>query len=293
MLKRFLQEPLVHFAVLGALLFVALSSGRTPEADISREILISRGQIDSLAQLWQRTWQRQPTASELAGIIDDYVREEIFYREARAMGLDENDSVIRRRLRQKLEFLAEDFAAMNEPTDEELQAYLNDDVERYAQPPRLSFTQIFFSAETPGSDAEGRAAALLRALRDGTAQESDQNTGDPLPLPRLLEDVSLPEVERLFGVEFAEAVQNVPAGSWQGPLSSAYGQHLVRVNQRQARRVPSLDEVRGAVRRDWLADRQRAAKEEYFQSLRAKYTVQIEAADGQASAAGKPSQDIP
>ena len=197
MLRRILVEPLTHFTVIGALLFVVLAGRAGDDAD--REIMVTRGQIESLSQIWQRTWQRPPTQAELEGIIRDHVREEILYREARAMGLDENDSVIRRRLRQKLEFLAEDFAALAEPADADLQAYLDAHVERYALSPRLSFQHVFVSEEKRGADAEDEALELLGVLRDQEpdAAELGNPLGDPLPLPRVLDPAAADGLEAL------------------------------------------------------------------------------------------------
>ena len=288
MLRRILLEPLTHFTVIGALLFVVLAGRAGDDAD--REILVTRGQIESLSQIWQRTWQRPPTEAELQGIIRDHVREEILYREARAMGLDENDSVIRRRLRQKLEFLAEDFAALAEPADADLQAFLDAHVERYALSPRLSFQHVFVSEDKRGADAEGEALQLLSVLRDQDPESTTDDVGDPLPLPRVLEDVSLEEVQRIFGDEFAEALEDLPAGSWQGPVRSAFGQHLVFVSRHEPGRQPELAEVRETIRRDWLAEQQRAARETFYDNLRERYEVTIEGRQALASDAETPNR---
>jgi hypothetical protein len=299
MLRRILVEPLTHFTVIGALLFVVLAGRAGDDAD--REILVTRGQIESLSQIWQRTWQRPPTQAELEGIIRDHVREEILYREARAMGLDENDSVIRRRLRQKLEFLAEDFAALAEPADADLQAYLDAHVERYALSPRLSFQHVFVSEEKRGADAEEEALELLGVLRDQEPDAAElgnplgdplgDQLGDPLPLPRVLDDVALEEVRRIFGDQFADAVQDLPAGSWQGPVRSAFGQHLVFVSRHEPGRRPELAEVRETVRRDWLAEQQRKAREAFYDNLRERYEVTIEGRQPLASDAQAPNRE--
>lgn len=276
MIGSLLREPLLHFAVIGAVLFAVLSRGNTDDEGISREIVVTQGHIENLSLLWQRTWQRPPTQEELKGIVRDYVREEILYREARAMGLDENDSVIRRRLRQKLEFLAEDFAAMAEPDEAQLQAFLDNHLERYAIEPRLSFRQVFVSRDKRGAEASAHIDRLLSLLREDAPGVTPEELGDPLPLPSALNDVAVAEVSRAFGNDFADAVQALPTASWQGPVASAFGEHLVFLSHHQPGRKPELAEVREAVRRDWLAEQQRDTREAFYNSLREQYSVKVE-----------------
>lgn len=276
---KVLREPLVHFAILGALLFFVLAPDNPADDDISREIIVSQGQIDSLAETWRRTWQRPPTGQELAGLVDDFIREEIFYREARTMGLDENDTVIRRRLRQKLEFLAEDFAALAQPSEADLQQYLDDHPEQYAIEPQLTFQQVFFSEDKRGAAAEQDALAALSILRSAASDNQLANAGDSLSLPESMQQVPLQDISRLFGDTFASDLAALPVGTWQGPVRSGYGLHLVRVIERQDSRIPALAEVQQAVSRDWLAEQQRQTGKAFYDALRAQYRVTIEGAD--------------
>ena len=273
-MKKLLREPLLHFALLGALLFVVHGiTNRTPRGG-EHEIVVSAGQIEHLAATFGMMWRREPTPEELQGLVDDYVREEVLNREAMQLGLHIDDTVIRRRLKQKMEFIAEDFLAASEPTDADLETYLRDNKMAYREPARVTFEQVYLSVDSGEGIAAGRAAATLELLRTQDAVLAE--VGDRTLLPGELVDVSLPEVAAQFGDGFAADLDATPPGDWRGPIESAYGLHLVRVSDRMEPRDPALDEVRDAVRRDWLSAQREEAERRFVDALLSKYDVTVE-----------------
>lgn len=286
-MSKWLKEPLLHFLLLGALIFAVyglLSDQRSED-----EILISAGQQDNLINTFTRTWQRPPTPEEFKGLLDDYVREEIAYREASLMGLDDNDVIVRRRLRQKLELLAEDVASLGSPSDAELQAFLDEHPEDYLIEPRLSLQQIYFSPDRrtdPSADAE----ALLAELQAASEQPDTSALGDSIALPRRLDDARLGEIARLFGAVFADQLETAESGQWLGPVESGFGQHLVFIDEKVSGQSPSLEQVRQEVQRDWFSQRRREAVDTLYRRLAENYQIEIEApaeiADGSNTGAG-------
>jgi hypothetical protein len=268
-MKALLREPLVHFLLAGTALFllyglVADRRGPGPE-----RILVGEDRVALLARSFERTWMRPPSASELEQLVDDYVTEEVLYREALALGLDRDDLVVRRRMRQKMEFLNADLAAV-EPSAEALRSFLAKDRERFRLPPRFSFEQVFLSPER--EPLEERVPALLARLRAG---EGRDGLGDATQLPAAMEDVTPSEVAGRFGADFAEALARAPEGAWAGPVDSAFGVHLVRVSERRPGRAPGLEEVRGAVEREWAAEQRARARERFYSALRSRYQVEV------------------
>jgi len=274
-MSKWLKEPLIHFLLLGAVIFVAYDqlAGKGSAPD---EIFISRGQQENLLNTFGRTWQRPPTPEEFQGLLKDYVRQEIAYRESRAMGLDQEDIVIRRRLRQKLELLAEDIASLAAPTDQDLQTYLDAHAEDFVVEPRLTLRQVYFSRDRRGADAERDALQLLQRIStDGPEGEFEQ-FGDPLPLPSEMREVRESEIARLFGSVFTDGLQGLETGRWAGPVKSGFGLHLVFIETRESGRHPELPEVREAVRREWLSLRRREAVDGLYERLAENYTIEID-----------------
>lgn len=271
---KLLREPLLHFLLLGGGLFL-LSNVMGGSSASSNEIVVTQGRIASLVQSWQLVWQRPPTDSELQGLIRDYVREEVLYREAISMGLDKDDTVIRRRLRQKMEFLADDTAEITRPTDEELERYLRENLPRFEVAPRVSFRQVYVSRDRHGDETRSRAEAVLRKLQKGA---SPTELSDPFLLPAEYELQSPDQVARSFGDHFSRQLFEVPPGSWAGPIESGYGLHLVLVTARDDGRSPKLDEVREDVAREWMAARRKETNEAFYKTLLDKYSVRIEPA---------------
>lgn len=268
-MKHYLREPLLHFLLLGAVIFAAhrlLSDRSRPRPG---QILVTQGQVEALATVFARTWQRPPTASELDSLVRDHIRDEVCAREAMAMGLDQEDTVIRRRLRQKLEFVATDLSDEAEATDDQLRAYLAAHADTFRTEPRFWFQHVYVK---PGRDA---TAVLAQLARPGTPADAAA-PGDPLPLDRRFEGVSAADVARQFGQGFAADLATLPTGRWQGPIESSYGRHLVWVSARTEGGLPPLDEVRGTVRREWANAQRLAAKEAFYQTLLKRYTVTVE-----------------
>jgi hypothetical protein len=268
--RRILREPLVHFLAIGALMFAvyAVVSDRPRDPDA---IVVGQGQVDMMTAVFERTWQRAPTPEEVKSLIDGYVRDEIFYREGVALGLDRGDQLIRRRVRQKLEFFAESTNGVQEPSDAELQAYLDSHRTRYVIPARVTFRQVYLGAE---ADADlPRLVAQLNRLGDSDAAT---NLGRATQLDARMDHAQEADITRSFGEQFAVALSAMKPGEWRGPVASAYGLHLVLVSERVEERPPILDEVREIVKRDWLRDRFLEANERYYADLHARYPVRIE-----------------
>jgi hypothetical protein len=268
-LRGLAREPLVHFLLLGALLFVLYGWLNRQGFAAPDEILVSQQQIAGLVMQFERVWQRTPTATERQALIDSWVRDEVYYREALAMGLERDDPVVRRRMSQKIQFILDsgDPAA---PTDAELQQWLDDHADKYRLEPAYALQQIYFDPARRGETTGSDVAAALRALEGGRAV-----TGDSTMLPARL-DGSATEVARAFGTEFESALRTVPVGSWQGPVESGFGLHLVRLEKREDGRVAQLADVRGAVERDLLHAKAQAANDAYYENLRSKYAVRVE-----------------
>jgi hypothetical protein len=270
-MKRILREPLVHFLAIGALMFVVYAVVSHRNSSNGGTIEVRQGEIDMMTAVFERTWQRTPTPDEVKSLIDDYVRDEVLYREGLAMGLDREDPLIRRRMRQKVEFLAESINGIPETSDAALQAYLDAHRDRFVSPARVTFRQVYLGT-APATDTT-RLLARLDKLGDSDAAAE---VGLPTQLDARMVSVPPADVERTFGRKFAQALATIPVGAWHGPVASDYGVHLVSVTKRVEAHAPALDEVREQVKRDWLRDELAAANERYYASLRAKYVVRIE-----------------
>jgi hypothetical protein len=201
-LQRALREPLLHFLVLGAGLFMLFPLIGGPADERPDQVVVTEAKIGNLAELFERTWRRPPTQAELDGLIEDHIKEEIFYREALALGLERDDIVIRRRLRQKMEFISEDVAQPAEPTEAELQAFLAEHPDRFRVPGRISFAQVYLSPERRGEAVWSDAERMLVALDSGGSDPAE--AGDPFLLEQDYRDLASQDVERLFGGAFAE-----------------------------------------------------------------------------------------
>ena len=274
MLRKLIREPLAHFLLLGLLLFLLFNviSGSRGGAD--RRIVVTDAAVDILVQRHQGVWQRPPSPAELRALIENYVREEILYREGVAMGLDRDDPVVRRRVQQKLDVITEESLGQSGPGDAELEAWLQENAARYARPAVLDFEQVLFDPVRHGARLQTDVAAALARLRAG----ADPDTlGDGSLLPARVAAGPADLVARDFGEEFAEALVSLPAGDWQGPVASGFGLHLVRVTGRTPGHPATLAEVRSSVERDWESDRRVRAKEDFYRRLRESYDVVIDA----------------
>jgi len=282
--RRLVAEPLVQFLVIGVLLFAGyeLLRGRELAEDAPETIVVSEGRLAQIAEIFTRTWQRPPTAEELRGMVDTFVREEIYYREGRKLGLDEDDTVLRRRIQQKMEFVLEPSSEELTPPDGALEAYLADNRESFRLPARVAFTQIYFDPDR--TDAETAAEAALAAL-GGDQPPSSDALGDPTMLPAVMPLTSSERIAATIGPEFAAAIEAAPVGEWTGPVRSAFGWHLVHVDEREPARDPPLEDISDIVRRDWEQQRRREIADARFAELRRRYTVVVAPLPDQQAAA--------
>lgn len=264
-MKRWIREPLLHFLVAGALLFAAYGWLNHESSDAPRTVRISVAEVNWLKETWARQWQRPPTAEELRGLVTDYLKETLLAREAAEMGLDENDTIIRRRLAQKMEFLVQDTARLAEPGDAELRRFYEANRAHYQAPARVSFTQLFFRNE---SDAKQGLAEL--------ATRSPDDLGDPSMLERDHAEADAQAVTSQFGDAFSREVFGLASGPWHGPVASAYGFHLVRVSARQDAQPLPYEAARAQVLEDWQREEQSQASQRFYAELLKKYDVVVD-----------------
>jgi len=273
---KLLREPLVHFLALGLALFLLFGVvGDSDDASTGR-IVVSTARVAQLTEIFTRTWQRPPTERELQGLIEDHIKEEVYYREALAMGLDRDDTIVRRRLRQKLEFFTDDLVAAVDPTEEQLEAYLGEHADAFRVPSQLSFQQIYFNRDRRGMQATDDAESLLARLNGASSEVDTAVLGDSLMLPGDYDLVAEDVVARGFGGEFAAALADLPLGQWSGPVESGYGLHVVLIRERQSGSLPELAEVRKVVEREWRNARREEAAEAFYRGLRDRYVVTVE-----------------
>jgi hypothetical protein len=270
---KLLREPVLHFLLIGVALFVAYGL-LNPGEDGRHRIVVTQPQVEAIVAQFQGTWQRPPTPDELRGLVDSWVRDEMLYREGEALGLQRDDPVIKRRVRQKYEVISEETLAGAPPSDADLQAYLTAHAETFRQAGRVSFEQLLVLPTGSGEDVEAAIVAARAALSGGTPPG---RIGTPTMLPEGGEDVALDMVARDFGRDFASQLDSMPLGEWAGPVKSGFGLHLVRISARVPGRVPALDEVRPAVAREWESARRREALDAQLKDLRNRYEVAIDA----------------
>jgi len=273
-MQRLLREPLLHFLALGGLIFALFAAVSDPTPTPVNTIVIGPARIEQLSKGFQAAWRRPPSNDELSGIIDNAVREEVYYREALALGLDTNDTIVRRRLRQKMEFLTDSGAALLEPVAGELEAHLLANEEAFQQDPSLTFEQVYLG-ENPSHESTQRLLSDLQV--HSTADPS--TLGQRSLLPTELSLSSPATVDGIFGEGFFARLAELPLGLWAGPVDSGFGVHLVRIAEMQAARTPTLEEVREAVLRDWKATKAGELRELHYARLRERYVVEIRHAE--------------
>ena len=280
-MNKLLRDPLTHFLAIGLVLF-ALSHwlGDAPESP-TRVIQISAGDVEGIKQMWAKTHLRLPTEAELNGLIDSRIKEEILYREALALGLSEDDTIIRRRLAQKMEFLGEGLIDPGEPSDADLGTYLATNSEQFQEPVRISFEHVYLNPEKHGARLEEDAQGLLVSFQTGKGVVDAHHAGDPILLETRFDRVSQTSITSTFGKEFAEAVMLLPPKQWDGPVRSAYGLHVVYIHDRKEGRLPDLKMVRDRVRLALLSQRRRDSKDTFFKTLRDHYEVVVEGSPSQ------------
>ena len=274
-MKRLLQEPLLHFLLLGAAIFAAYSLVPKPTSSERGTIVITQGQLASMAESFALVRQRPPTLEEWEGLIRERVRQEVYYREALALGLDKDDVIIRRRLQQKTEFVSDDVAAQAEPTDDELGAYLTAHPDKFRLEQQFTFRQLYLDPEKHGAKLAQDAARLLTKLNQAGGDTGFATMADPFMLDSAFTAVPASEVAKQFGEKFVVKLAEISPGRWQ-PIGSGYGVHLVLVSKRTEGGTPALADVRDAVRRELESDRRLEASEKRYETMLKRYVVTIE-----------------
>jgi hypothetical protein len=277
--KALSREPLVHFLLIGAVLFTAFELRQEEGSAAPNRILVDAGQVEQLAARFKRTRLRPPTDIELAALIEGRIREEVYYRQALDMGLDQDDAVMRQRMRQKLEFLLEDLSDLSAPGDEQLIQFMQRHPQKFREEPRLSFNQVFLNPDKH-QDLAADAMRLLTRLNNGAPPATE---GDRTQLGQEYQLAAQHKITRVFGDSFAQQIVVLQPGEWIGPLYSTYGGHLVRVSAKQEERFPVLAEIRKQVEREYLAERRQELKDITYRKLREGYEIIIEESAGVAT----------
>ena len=271
-MKKFLHEPLAHFFLAGGLIFL-LYSLLAPDGASDSRIVIDQAVIERLKATWLRRTDREPSPEELDGLLEDYLFEELFYREAMSLGLERDDPIIRRRLVQKMELLAESAAQQAQPPEGELLGWYEAHPELYRAEPRLGFRHIYFSHDRRDNSAQKDASALLSRLAGVDENAGQAAPGDAFMLPHEFTDIGRGQLGRLFGEDFAATLFTLEAGSWQGPVRSGYGYHLVYLFHRRAAEPVPYAESRTRVAQDWQRDRYEQAKNDLLEELKSRYEI--------------------
>jgi hypothetical protein len=273
-----LKEPLLHFLLAGAVLFgihTWMNRGvETEAAGNAQPVSLGPGDVQWLAENWTTQWRRPPTEDELRGLVADYLNEQLLAREARALGLEDNDVIVRRRLAQKLTFLLEDTVRRAEPSESALQQFHAANANRFQSDAHISFRHVYFSPQRR-ADARSDATAALRLLL-GQSTPPVGELGDRTLVASEFDDEREQSISGTFGPAFARAVFSLKPGAWSGPIESAYGLHLVLVATRQEAQKLPFSEVRERVLEAWRHEQETMAKERYLAELRRKYGIVID-----------------
>lgn len=275
-LRKLILDPLLHFLAIGGVVFALFAWLGDSESEDSRVIRLTAGTIESMQKFWEKTHFRLPTEAELEGLIESRIKEEVLYREALALGMSENDPLVRRRLAQKMEFLSEGLVDPGEPSESDLQAYAEANPGRFQEPARITFEHVYLSPDRHGKNLHQDANALLVDFQRKTDSIDVSTAGDPILLNSHFDHVTRTSIAGSFGEEFAASIMELPTGEWQGPARSAYGLHLVFIHERQAARLPELESIRRKVREALLEKRRRDAANALYDSLRNRYEIVVE-----------------
>jgi hypothetical protein len=297
--KRWLGEPLLHFLLLGAAMFALhayMNRGATG-VESSKQIALTLDDLRQLDLYFESQWRRPPTPEEFSRLVENKVQEEVLYREALAMGLDKDDTIVRRRMAQKMQFLAEDVAAAHEPTTDELGGWFDKNRDKFAMPSRVSFRHLYFSPDRRGQQARDDAA---RALAQLTGQPEDAplaaTLADPFMFQDYYRDRAPDYLGKEFGPQFAQAIEKLTPDSWQGPVESGFGWHLVYVDTVIPGRVPAFEEVESDAKTAWLGEQKALAWAKAYKEMRAKYAVLLPGPPDKDSAAAPvppPKKEVP
>ena len=275
---KLLREPLVHFMFIGVIIYALYGVFAEPVVEENdRTIVVTAGEIEWMRASWQKRWNRPPTKEEFDGLIQQYIKETVLYREALTMGLNKHDMVIRRRLAQKLEFLAKDLVVLTPPTEAELQAYFDEHQARYRQPTLYTFTQVFFDPDKRGDATRDDAEAVKATLiAQGDAIDDPGALGDGLMLQNYYPLKDRAEIQKNLGSGFTDTLITLAPGQWHGPVLSGFGVHLVYVNSIIEPPPPEFAGVRERVIADWSLDRGNELNDKFYTNLRGQYSIVIE-----------------
>ncbi len=278
MISGVLRRPSVHIVILGVVVAAAILVAKgPPTGDEARRVVVTGADLMQLRAGFMRTWQREPTAVELRGEIEKFIRQEVLYREALARGYDRDDLVVRRAMQQKMEFLASSQAMREPPTDEEVEAYFALRQERYRLPAVLGFAQVYVSPDRRGESAlQDAEELLLRLRRDDPELEELSSWGDSIMLPSVVAGQTELEVRSTFGDGFAESIVAQQVGTWEGPVRSGYGLHLVKVVKRRDSRIPEPKEVSARIMGDMEYEARTAAQEQLYQEIAQNYQIMLD-----------------
>ncbi len=273
---RWLREPLVEFLLVGLLIFAGYQwlDQKTGRSDPQERIEFTPDDISQIRLAWLAQGREDPSPEELQHLVDARVREEILYREALALGLDQDDTIVRRRMAQKMEFLFEDVAALRDPTTEELEAWFDAHAGDFTLPARATFRHLYFSPDLRGVRAREDAVGVLAKLAGQPVDAAESATlGDPFMFQAYYADRSFDEIARNFGPGFAAALFEIAPGAWSGPIESGYGSHVVWVDDVTPARVPALASIEADVRRGWIEEQRTGIRQRAFEAMRARYEV--------------------
>jgi peptidyl-prolyl cis-trans isomerase C len=273
-MKRWLHEPLVHFLAIGLVLFAVFRVINPEKQDSSNRIEMTEADLRQMTIAWMAQWRRPPTPEEMRGLVDAKIREEILYREALALGLEKGDTIVMRRLAQKMEFLAEDVSTVREPPADELKQWFEKNRERFAVAPRMSFRHLYFSFDQRHEGAREDAEQALATLAGKSAEASEViKLGDPFMFQDYYGDRLPEQVGSVFGMKFAETLFELKPGAWQGPIESGFGWHLIWIDSTTPGRVPAYEEVEGMVKSEWTTEERAESKRKTYETMRARYQI--------------------
>ena len=297
-LVRLMREPLLHFLLIGLALFVVYSWMHRGQSGVepSHEIALSFDELRTMDLYFESQWHRQPTGEEFNAMVENKIQEEILYREGLAMGLDKDDTIVKRRMAQKLQFLAEDVATAHEPSTAELQAWFAKNSEKFALPSRATFRHLFFSFDKRGQNARGDAAAALAKLSGQPESTPLAAMADPFMFKDYYADQTPQELAKEFGPTFGLGVFKFKPRSWQGPIESGFGWHLVFIDSIIPGRIPVFEEIEPDVKTAWLGYEKEKAWRETYARMRARYIILLPAAPNQPSefpAPGPKKKQVP
>ena len=273
--STFLREPLFHFILIGAVIFLLFSQLNTTEDENDKQIIITKEKIESLENAWIKAKGRQPSAEEMKQQLEYDIREQVLYREAMAMGLDKDDMIIRRRLSQKMKYLFDDLSVVAKPNEAELKKFVSEHPSKFTKPATIFFSQVYLDPSEHGDRLEIDAKNLLEELRTTTVKDTI-GFGDRSLLPYDFTNERRSVIDSMFGKVFTSQAFSSPTNAWQGPFESAYGMHLIYIHKRTEDRLPPLSEIRERVEREWISFKQREANEIFYQSLYQRYEIIVD-----------------